>query len=248
MPSAPGLAHFLMKTKALVLISVVSLAVLVAAPLLWPRSQPVAAKAGPVAAIEASLAPDAEPEQATLEKEAVGEPEAALAIPTYRGFPVVEDRPEPVTLHIGDIEVHAPVIKAGVEADTGEMEVPDNGDDVAWYGFGPSPGEPGSAVLAAPVDFWGQGPGVFYNLRTLEPGDDIRVVYDDGSSAWFRVAAKTTYAKEELPLDFIFSREGNRVLTLVTCGGGFSRSDRSYDSNVVVYAVPSEAPTIPGVF
>ena len=245
MPSAPGLAHFLMKAKALVLIFVVSLAVLVAAPLLWPRSLPVAAKAGPVAEIEASLEPD--PEPAVVPDGDAGEADVVPAIPTYRGAPDSNRGPEPVALHIGEIEVHAPVIKAGVEAETGEMEVPDSVDDVAWYRFGPSPGQPGSAVLAAHVDLWGQGPGVFYNLRTLELGDDIRVVYDDGTSAWFRVAAKTTYTKEELPLDFIFSRSGQPVLTLVTCGGGFSRSERSYDSNVVVYAVPSEAPAVDGV-
>lgn len=47
-----------------------------------------------------------------------------------------------------------------------------------------------------------------------------------------------TYAKDELPLDVIFSRAGAPVLTLVTCGGGFSPSEETYDSNVVVYATP----------
>ena len=52
------------------------------------------------------------------------------------------------------------------------------------------------------------------------------------------MVGRSTYLKNELPFDTIFSREGNPVLTLVTCGGGFSQSSRSYDSNVVVYAVP----------
>jgi hypothetical protein len=52
--------------------------------------------------------------------------------------------------------------------------------------------------------------------------------------------ASRTYLKDELPLEAIFSRDGDAVLTLVTCGGGFSASTGRYDSNVVVYAVPVE--------
>lgn len=73
------------------------------------------------------------------------------------------------------------------------------------------------------------------------------VSYGDGESRSFRVVARATYLKTELPLDAIFSREGDPVLTLVSCGGGFSRSTGSYDSNVVVYAVPvtGEAAGVP---
>lgn len=52
------------------------------------------------------------------------------------------------------------------------------------------------------------------------------------------MVARANHLKTELLLDAIFSREGDPVLTLVACGGGFSRSTGSYDSNVVVYAVP----------
>ncbi len=118
------------------------------------------------------------------------------------------------------------------------MDVPDNVTDVAWYEFGPSPGEPGSAVLAAHVDLAGQGPGVFFELRELEVGDLIEVAYADGLRKNFRVVARARYDKAELPLDAIFAREGPPVLTLVTCGGSFNRTSRTYDSNDVVYAVP----------
>lgn len=118
------------------------------------------------------------------------------------------------------------------------MAVPDNVTDVGWYKFGPSPGEPGSAVLAAHVDLASSGPGVFFDLRTLEEGDSVVVSYEDGSESSFRVVARVNYEKDELPLDVIFSREGPPVLTLITCGGGFNRNIARYDSNVVVYAVP----------
>ncbi len=38
-------------------------------------------------------------------------------------------------------------------------------------------------------------------------------------------------------MEKIFLGEGP-VLVLITCGGSFSQSDRSFDSNVVVWAYP----------
>ncbi len=82
---------------------------------------------------------------------------------------------------------------------------------------------------------------MFFDLRTLEPGDVILVDFDDGTTETYRAEARTVYEKTELPIDAIFSREGPPVLTLITCGGGFNRNIGSYDSNVVVYAVPDGA-------
>jgi sortase (surface protein transpeptidase) len=133
---------------------------------------------------------------------------------------------------------------AGVEKN-GEMEVPDNVVDVAWYKFGPAPGEAGSAVLAAHVDLDSQGPGVFFELSTLEPGSVIYVDFDDGSTRAFRAEARAIYDKDALPTNAIFSRHGPPVLTLITCGGDFNRSIRSYESNVVADAVPAEIDDAP---
>ncbi|MET0697476.1 MAG: class F sortase, partial [Acidimicrobiia bacterium] len=148
--------------------------------------------------------------------------------------------PSPVTLQIPDLEIDAPIEAYGVNSRTGQMEVPHNVRDVAWYRFGPTPGQAGSAVLAAHVDLEGQGPGVFFRLGALEAGDLIEVQYDDGTELAFEVQARALYPKEELPLEAIFSEEGPPVLTLITCGGGFDPSISRYDSNVVVYATPAD--------
>ncbi len=149
--------------------------------------------------------------------------------------------PVPVGLFIRSIDVDAPVIPQGIDAQTGQMEVPNNVSEVAWYEYGPAPGESGSAVLAAHVDLAGEGRGVFFELRQLELGDLVEVTYDNETSEEFRVQARTIYKKDDLPLEDIFSREGPPVLTLITCGGSFNASVRSYDSNVVVYALPVNA-------
>lgn len=151
---------------------------------------------------------------------------------------------DPVELRIEALGITAPIAAYGVD-ENGQMSVPDNITEIGWYRFGPKPGEPGSAVLAAHVDMAGLGPGVFFELDTLTEGDLIGITYADGSEAQFRVAARSIYLKDELPLDVVFSRQGPPVLTLITCGGGFNRSTKRYDSNVVVYAVPVTGDEVP---
>lgn len=160
---------------------------------------------------------------------------------------VIEPGPQPVGLRIEGLDVDAPIGAYGVNRRTGEMDVPDNVTDVGWYRYGASPGDPGSAVLAAHVDLASQGPGVFFDLRRIDPGMLVTVEMDDGSERFFRVRARKTYDKDELPLDVIFAKEGPPVLTLITCGGGFNRNVGTYDSNVVVYAVPVSGPDDNGV-
>lgn len=197
--------------------------------------------AGDPAGIEASLTTTTSPLPTTAPAEIPSSsPRRPLWAPNTPA-PLVEG-PVPVRLTVPAIGVDAPVLPFGVDRRSGQMDVPDNTRDVAWYRYGPRPGEPGSAVLAAHVDLAGQGRGVFFSLESLEPGEVVVVMFDDGSVTRFRVEARVTYAKEELPLEVIFSREGPPVLTLVTCGGRFDRSASRYDSNVVVYAVPVDAP------
>lgn len=155
-----------------------------------------------------------------------------------------DEVPIPVGLWIAGLDIDAPIDAYGVDRN-GQMDVPDNVTDVGWYKYGPAPGQPGSAVLAAHVDQAGPGHGLFYELHELESGALVIVEYSDGSEMTFEVVARTTYLKTDLPLDSIFSETGPSVLTLITCGGGFSQSARSYDSNVVVFAVPLRSTSIP---
>ncbi len=192
----------------------------------------LAPEAGDVASIESRLAAG----PATTSPTTIGPDNS---VPRFSVGGQTARPSQPVGIRIPDIDKVAPVLAMGVEPN-GEMEIPSNVDDVAWYKFGPSPGQPGSAVLAGHVDLESQGPGVFYELRLLEPGALIFVDYDDGSTRAFRVSARQTYLKNELPLDLIFSNQDEPILTLITCGGDFNQSVGSYDSNVVVYAQPIE--------
>jgi sortase (surface protein transpeptidase) len=146
------------------------------------------------------------------------------------------ERAIPVRLRIPVIGVDAPIAPGGYHE--GEMEVPTSADVVGWYRFGPAPGESGSAVLAAHVD-WGGRAGAFFSLRDLPPGAAVEVDFDDGSTLVFRAATLTSYGKDDLPVDRLFARDGTPTLTLITCGGAFNPSLRSYEDNVVAMALPA---------
>ncbi len=142
----------------------------------------------------------------------------------------------PVAVDAGT-NISGPVVAAGVDAVTGELAVPADGSVVAWYEYGPAPGEAGSAVLAGHVD-WHGVPGIFFRLRDLQAGDPVSVTMSDGALRPFHVVDIRMVDKPELPRTKVFARTGPPTLTLVTCGGEFDSSTHHYRSNVVVTAVP----------
>lgn len=148
----------------------------------------------------------------------------------------VDAAPAPVALSIPVLGIEgAPIVDVGV-AEDGELEIP-GADAVGWYRFGPSPGEAGSAVLAAHIAF-NRVPGVFRYLADTSVGDRFSVEFDDGSSQTFEIVEEAQYDKQELPFDRVFAKGGVPFVTLITCGGEFNRSLRSYEDNIVAYAVP----------
>jgi sortase (surface protein transpeptidase) len=140
----------------------------------------------------------------------------------------------PARISIPAIGVSAAVVRLGLEPD-GSLEVPSDFDDTGWYTGGPAPGETGPAVIAGHIDSK-SGPAVFYRLRELRPGDQITVGRADGSSVRFTVDGVAQYPKRAFPTEAVFGPSPDPILRLITCGGSFDRSRRSYRDNVVVTA------------
>jgi sortase (surface protein transpeptidase) len=99
----------------------------------------------------------------------------------------------------------------------------------------PRPGQVGSAIIAGHIDSY-RGPGVFFRLRQLRPGDRIYVQHADGTLAAFRVYAEHTYAKGHFPIQKVYGPAPDPELRLITCGMVFDPALGSYLSNIVVYA------------
>jgi hypothetical protein len=140
----------------------------------------------------------------------------------------------PVRLQIPAIGVSTPLVKLGRLPD-GSLEVPKAWDTAGWYDQGPRPGQPGPAVILGHVDSK-TGPAVFYQLRTLRPGDIVRVGLADGRTLTFRIQRLQRYPKDEFPTEAVYFPTLNRELRLITCGGDFDYARHSYVDNIVVYA------------
>ena len=140
----------------------------------------------------------------------------------------------PVSLSIPAVDVTTDVVPLGLEAD-GSMEVPQGAALAGWYEQSPTPGEIGPAVLAAHID-WADEPGVFQDIGTLEPGDEVAVTRQDGSVATFRVQRVAEYPKADFPTDIVYGDLDRPGLRLITCGGNFDEESGDYADNVVVFA------------
>jgi sortase (surface protein transpeptidase) len=147
---------------------------------------------------------------------------------------VQQQTPKPVSLTIPAIGVKAPIINLGLNRN-GTLQVPSTTTVVGWYTGSPRPGATGSAIIAGHVDSR-TGPGVFFWLRKMRPGERIYVRRADGTLAVFTVTVVHLYAKSDFPTTTVYGPVPDAELRLITCGGTFDYTTRHYLSNVVVYA------------
>jgi sortase (surface protein transpeptidase) len=90
-------------------------------------------------------------------------------------------------------------------------------------------------VILGHVDSYA-GPGVFFRLRSLLPGDDI--IVQAGQRVFrFEVSKLVTYPKDHFATAAVYGPTPDAELRLVTCGGPFDRSIGHYVDNIVVYAI-----------
>lgn len=117
----------------------------------------------------------------------------------------------------------------------GALQPPKSFSRAGWYADGTAPGDTGPAVIAGHVDSK-FGPAIFYRLRELTVGDRIDVTRG-GTIVRFTVTGTAWYPKTEFPASQVYGPTPDRQLRLITCGGVFDHSLRSYKDNLVVYAV-----------
>ncbi len=157
-----------------------------------------------------------------------GDPAGAAARP-----PAVR----PLTVSIPAISVSSALVPLWVDR-AGVLQPPADFEHAGWYTGGPTPGDPGPAVIAGHVDSRA-GPAIFFRLRDLRPGDLVLVTRSDGATARFTVYEVDRYPKDAFPTARVYGPTPGRQLRLITCGGSFDYARRSYRDDVVVYAVAS---------
>lgn len=139
----------------------------------------------------------------------------------------------PESITIPSLDIDAPVKAFGLDKE-GNMELPKNGKDVAWFSPGIRPGERGNAVLAGHVDDEKQ-PAVFFDLKNIKKGDRIILKGKDDEELVFEVKDKQAYLKDDAPLRKIFGPGDHIGLNIITCTGYFDYDIHNYVERLVVY-------------
>ncbi|GAA1698313.1 hypothetical protein GCM10009765_54670 [Fodinicola feengrottensis] len=143
----------------------------------------------------------------------------------------------PLRLDVPAIDVHTRLMTLGLNTDH-TVQVPPLSRDApaGWYKNSPTPGQIGPAIILGHVDTAKYGPAVFYKLGKLKPGDEIKVTRADSSVAVFKVDEVALYSKQQFPTKKVYGDIDHPGLRLITCGGTFDFSARSYEDNTVIFA------------
>lgn len=142
----------------------------------------------------------------------------------------------PVRLVIPSIGVDAPVQYVGLDASgSGEMGIPSNFTDVGWYEGGVRPGMRGSAVIAGHYNGKGVPEAVFYDLNSLQVGDEVVVVSAERVEDIFEVVKVETYDYDAATSDVFLSTDGKARLNLITCSGEWLPEQKLFNKRTVVF-------------
>ncbi|GCE49053.1 sortase family protein [Thermosporothrix hazakensis] len=149
---------------------------------------------------------------------------------------------QPARLQIPRLQIDAPVLGVGATA-SGKMDAPTSQainspywTSVFWYTLGVSPGQQGNAVIAGHVDKTGGDPAIFWNLKVLQPGDELQVQLGDASIVRFVVERLESYPAETTDAEVmkqVFGPTTERRLNLITCSGAWT--EHGYDQRLVAF-------------
>lgn len=175
----------------------------------------------------------------------------AAAVATPSPTPYVKKIP--VTLHFTEREISCPIEPVGIVDDVDKKGNPildENGEPVkimgtidsekvaAWLEEGPSPGEPGNAIINGHIR-WKKVAGVFSVLSDMAPGEKMAVTYDDGSVTYFAVASVDVFTIDDWPA-WVMEQSSDTRMTLITCHGEWNSSQGTSNERVIVVAKPLE--------
>ncbi|MCU1651737.1 MAG: class sortase [Pseudonocardia sp.] len=164
----------------------------------------------------------------------------SLTSPTVTGAPVTAIPPlaasAPTELRIDAINASSSLVPLGLNPDQ-TITVPPVSTPLqaSWYRLGPTPGAAGPAIILGHINGNGQD-GIFAKLNQLKPGDQVKVTRADGKTAVFTVTKLQQVPKNAFPTVDVYGDTTDSELRLITCGGGFDKSKRSYVDSIIAFA------------
>lgn len=171
-----------------------------------------------------------------VEEEELDETEPAEE--EIKEYTVAPDRPRYLTIEKLGIN-KARVLAVGVNSN-GELSTPNNIFDVGWYDASGKPGE-GKTML---IDGHNGGPhvyGVFKRTPELKTGDIITIERGDGVIFKYEVVENIAVPLDEsdgyMATALKSPEAGKESLTLITCTGEWSQSQKTYLSRQFTRAI-----------
>ncbi len=146
-----------------------------------------------------------------------------------------EEYSQPKIISIPKLNIDAEIEAVGVD-EKGNMAVPKDFHNVSWYSPGAKPGELGNAVFAGHLDTVTGAPAIFYEIGSLNIGDEVVIADDNGKEQIFQVVESKLWEYDKLPLNQIFFGKDRRQIVLITCAGTFDKSTKNYSHRRVVFA------------
>jgi LPXTG-site transpeptidase (sortase) family protein len=145
---------------------------------------------------------------------------------------------------IDKLGVNAPVQTFGLDAQA-VPEVPTGtnaAEIIAWYNFSAQPGTGSNAVFAGHVTWY--GPAVFYSLTSIDNGDEIKLVGNDGEEIVYTVNDIFQVDATDPDSLQVMSATDEDVITIITCDGAFTDTNDpifggEYSHRLVVRAARS---------
>jgi LPXTG-site transpeptidase (sortase) family protein len=83
---------------------------------------------------------------------------------------------------------------------------------------------------------WSHNTAVFWGLKSLRPGDPIRVTGADGQVHTYAVEWNDVFPLQTAQIDRIVGPSKDSVLTLITCDGVYDTRQHMYSQRRVVRA------------
>ena len=141
----------------------------------------------------------------------------------------------PIRLMIPRLGLSAAVERVGLTP-SGAMAAPKSPTTVAWYKYGPRPGDSGNAVIAGHSGYRNGATAAFDDLPRLRAGDLVLVRDANGVLARFIVRGSRTFDRRAKP-GGVFEDGSTTAphLNLVTCTGAWNAAAGTHADRLVVY-------------
>lgn len=156
----------------------------------------------------------------------------AISQQQYGGFTVQADQPRYVK--IPSLNVNSRVFSVGVTSN-GNIDTPQNVNDLAWYDGSAKPGQPGQVF----VDGHAEKSGALAGVANLRAGDTITLQSGSGATFNYRVTSseKVASAKVDMSKALNTPDGADKGLTIMAATGEFNYRTNDTPERFVVYAV-----------